>query len=282
MIIIDYSQLSFAAALEHLTSTRDEPSTDLLRHLVLNSIRAITNKFKGTYGPRVVIAMDGREYWRKQVFPHYKWKRAANRAASGQDWAKVFELLNPIKVEFQTSLPYHVIRLDGAEADDIIGVLTRMYAPHEKVLIVSSDKDFLQLHQLSPNIKQWSLAKKSFVRPDNPETCLKELILRGDSGDGIPNVLSADDTFVVGTRQKPLTEKKLQSYLIMDAKDLPTDIQRNYARNRTLIDLQEIPESVCQKILTAFETATPASKQDFLSYLTQHRCSQLVACIHEF
>lgn len=281
MILIDYSQLSFAAALEHLTSTKDQPSTDLLRHLVLNSIRAITSRHKKKFGPTVVLAMDGQNYWRKQVFPHYKHKRKAQRDSSKQDWGKVFELLDPLKIEFPMALPYKVLRLDGAEADDIIGTLTMKYAAHEPILIVSSDKDFLQLHQWG-EVKQWSPAKKAFIQPDNQSTYLRELILRGDSGDGIPNVLSADDTFVTGVRQKPLTEKKLAEYLMMDTQALPTDLQRNYARNKMLVDLQEIPEPVCQTIHTAYDACVPATKPDFLAYLIEKKCTQLIACVHDF
>lgn len=281
MILIDYSQLSFAAALEHLMSTKDAPSTDLLRHLVLNSIRAITKKYKGTYGPRVVLAMDGPNYWRREVFAHYKAKRKAQRDSSGQDWGKVFDLLNPLKTEFPVSLPYTVLRLEGAEADDVIGCLVQIYAPHEKILIVSSDKDFHQLHGLG-DVKQWSPAKKAFVKAENQSTCLKELILRGDTGDGIPNVLSADDVFVTGGRQKPLTNKKLQEYLSLEPSLLPTDVQRNYARNRMLIDLQHIPTTITTRIREAFDSSTPASKQEFLTYLTSHRLAALTECIHEF
>ena len=266
MILIDYSPVAFAAALQHLASTREDPSTDLLRHLVLNSIRAITSRHKGTYGPTVVVAMDGPNYWRKTVFPHYKYKRHAQRESSGQDWSKVFELLRPLKDEFLTSLPYHVLRVEGAEADDVIGVLTHAYAPHEKILIVSSDKDFLQLHDLGA-IKQWSPAKQAFVKAESAKVQLRTLILRGDTGDGIPNVLSADDVFATGTRQKPMTGKRFSELLTLSESARPVDIQRNFARNQMLIDLTQIPESVSGAILASFDAANPVSKQDFLTYM---------------
>lgn len=282
MILFDYSGIAFAAALEHLTSTKDEPSTDLLRHLVLNSIRAVTARHKGNFGPNVVIAMDGRNYWRRNVFPHYKYKRKQQRESSGQDWSKVFELLEPLKTEFPVSLPYRTIRVDGAEADDVIGILTMKYAPSEPILIVSSDKDFIQLHSYGTRVLQYSPAKKTMIGTTHPQDYLKELILNGDKGDGIPNVLSADDTFVTGVRQKPLTQKKLTEMMEHPTSSLSTDILRNYKRNEQLIDFTKIPDSVATQIHEAYERATPATKQDFLTYLIAHKCARLVECIHEF
>lgn len=282
MIIFDYSGIAYASALEHLTSTKDEPSVDLLRHLVLNSLRAITSRYKGTYGPEVVIAMDGQNYWRKQVFPHYKFKRKAQRESSGQDWSMVFQLLEPLKSEFPASLPYKVLRVYGAEADDIIGSLTIKYAPHQPILIVSSDKDFHQLHSYGPRVVQYSPSKKVLIGALNSTDVLKELILSGDKGDGIPNVLSQDDTFVTGVRQKPLTQKRLTEMMATPVSALPTEILRNYKRNEQLIDLKQIPDSVAIKIQEAFDRATPATKQDFLAYLIEHRCGELAKCIQEF
>ena len=282
MILFDYSGISFAAALEHLTSTRDEPSTDLLRHLVLNSIRAVTARHKGTFGPEVVIAMDGRNYWRKNVFPHYKYKRKEQRESSGQDWSKVFELLEPLKTEFPASLPYRTIRLDGVEADDIIGILTIKYAPHEPILIVSSDKDFIQLHTYGTRVVQYSPAKKTMIGKTHPQEYLKELILTGDKGDGIPNILSADDTFVKGTRQKPMTQKRLAEMMEQPVSALSSDLLRNYKRNEQLIDLSKIPDSVATQIQEAFERIKPATMQEFLSYLIACKCTRLVECIQEF
>ncbi len=282
MILIDYSGLAFAAALSHLTTTREEPSTELLRHLVLNSIRAITARHKGTYGPTVVLAMDGKNYWRRNAFPHYKHKRKAQRESSGQDWKKVFELLEPLKQEFPVSLPYKTIRIDDAEADDIIGILGMAYAPHEPILIVSSDKDFIQLHGYGPHVNQYSPAKKAMLNNPHPSQFLKELILNGDTGDGIPNVLSADDTFVAGVRQKPLTKKKLESMMSLPVIDLPLEIQRNYIRNQQLIDFTQIPQTVATQINEAYNQSMPASSQTFLNYLVAHRCTALVSCIQDF
>jgi len=282
MIIFDYSGIAFASALEHLTTTKDQPSTDLLRHLVLNSMRAVTSRHKGTFGPEVIIAMDGRQYWRRTVFAPYKHKRKEQRESSGQNWTKVFELLEPLKTEFPVSLPYKTLRLDGAEADDIIGVLTMKYAPHQPILIVSSDKDFIQLHEYGPRVLQYSPAKKTMIGTAHPHSYLKQLIFTGDKGDGIPNVLSADDTFVTGIRQKPLTQKRLTEMMEMSLNELPTEILRNYKRNEQLIDFTQIPDSVVTQIHEAYDRATSATKQEFLSYLISHKCARLVECIHEF
>lgn len=282
MILIDYSGVAFSCALELVTSMKEHPTTDLLRHLILNSLRAITSRYKGTYGPDVVIAMDGGKYWRKDVFPHYKYKRKEQRESSGQDWSTVFQLLEPLKSEFKVSLPYKVIQVDEAEADDVIGFLTRKYAPHQSILIVSSDKDFIQLHSYGTRVLQYSPAKKTMIGTTHPTTYLKELILTGDKGDGVPNVLSVDETFVKGIRQKPLTEKRMKELMSLTPDHFAPEVLRNYKRNQQLIDLACIPDSIIAKIDDAYERATPASKQDLLAYLIEHRCGELAKCIQEF
>lgn len=282
MIIFDFSQLAFSSALEYLSTTKEEPTIDLLRHLILNSLRAVTSKHRNQFGPRVVIAMDGKQYWRRTMFPHYKAKRKIQREQSGQDWKRVFDMLNPIKEEFKQCLPYFVLQIDEAEADDIIGILTMQYAPSENILIVSSDKDFLQLHHYGKHVKQYSPAKHQMISSSNPTVFLKEQILRGDTGDGIPNVLSPSDVFVSGGRQKPMTEKRMNELMRLPLEHYEPTIRDNYHRNELLIDLTKIPESVAKNITQAFQSVVPASKENFLAYLIIRRCKELISRIDEF
>ena len=200
-------------------------SEDLVRHMVLNSLRAHNKKFRKEYG-EMVIACDSGNVWRKQIFPNYKAGRKANREKSEHDWDAIFLCLNEIKDEIKDNLPYKFLEVYGAEADDIIGTLCATIS--EEIMIISGDKDFIQLQRF-PNVKQFSPITKKTVNGTNPGGYLKEHVFRGDSGDGVPNVLSPDNTFTDGLRQRPLGKKKIASWMEHDFEDVaPNDeVKRN-------------------------------------------------------
>jgi hypothetical protein len=254
----------------------------LIRHMVLNSLRATTVQFKKKYG-KVVICCDSGSYWRRAVFPLYKANRKKERDATGLDWNLIFATLQKIREELMQFFPYKVLRVDQAEADDIIAVLTKRYASSEAILIVSSDKDFGQLQYL-PNVEQYSPIKKRFVRTDNPQKYLLEHIMTGDRSDGIPNFLSADDCLARGVRQTPLSTKKLEAWLEMPVdKICGTDtLKHGFDRNKQLIDFDAIPEDVSSSIVEAFDAAQPASKQVLMKYLMANRLKELVSVLDEF
>ena len=107
----------------------------LIRHIVLNSLRSYTKQFKAKYG-NMVICCDSKKYWRREVFPFYKSNRKKDRDKSDFDWNLIFETLNKIRDELKQNLPYRVIEVEGAEADDIIAVLAGRMSPHEDILIL--------------------------------------------------------------------------------------------------------------------------------------------------
>ena len=282
MIIIDYQQIAISNLMEQIGSSKSSVDENLVRHMILNTIRTYVKKFKESHGPEVIIACDNRNYWRRDVFPHYKAGRKKARAASGHDWSSIFESLNKIREELKESSPYKVIDVDGAEADDIIGTLVQKYSANEKVMILSSDKDFAQL-QRYPNVEQFSPILKKFVKEPFPLIQLKQLIIRGDKGDGIPNILSSDDVFVAGGRQKPITESKIIKWLNQDPKEFCNDeMFRNYSRNEIMIDLTKVPDSLKQNILNTYEAAKGKTKQEFMNYMIANRLKNLLEVAHEF
>ena len=282
MIIFDYQQIAISNLMEQIGSSKSSVDENLVRHMILNTIRTYVKKFKESHGPEVIIACDNRNYWRRDVFPHYKAGRKKARAASGHDWSSIFESLNKIREELKESSPYKVIDVDGAEADDIIGTLVQKYSATEKVMILSSDKDFAQL-QRYPNVEQFSPILKKFVKEPFPLIQLKQLIIRGDKGDGIPNILSSDDVFVAGGRQKPITESKIIKWLNQDPKDFCNDeMFRNYSRNEIMIDLTKVPDSLKQNILNTYEAAKGKTKQEFMNYMIANRLKNLLEVAHEF
>jgi len=204
---------------------RAEFDEDFLRHMVLNSIRNYRSKFFKEYG-EIVICCDGRGYWRKNFFEFYKGKRKEGRDKSALDWDKIFEWINAIKKDLKEYFPYRVIEVAGAEADDIIAFLATKYSSSESILIVSADKDFQQL-QKYPNVEQYSPMAKKFLKCENPTAYLKEHIIRGDAGDGVPNIFSDEDTFMVeGKRQKPVSSKKMESWLGMKAAEIAKEVAK--------------------------------------------------------
>jgi len=283
MIIIDYSQISIAS---FYAQPNAELSEDFLRHMILNSIRMYSHKFKKEYGD-IVIACDGGKSWRKGYFPQYKAHRKKAREDSGLDWNLFFEYLNQIREEIKENFPYKVIHLEHIEADDVIATLvkeTQEFGKNEPVMIISSDKDFIQLQKYK-NVKQFSPVQKKMVTDTNPHLYLFEHVLRGDSGDGIPNVLSSDSTFVDGLRQTPITQKKIDAWL-EKAEDIKSamddETYRNYQRNKTLIDLDMIPEDYVDSIKYAYDNQSPAPRARMLDYLIKKRCKMLVESISEF
>ncbi len=282
MIIFDYQQIAISNLMEQIGSSKSSVDENLVRHMILNTIRTYVKKFKESHGPEVIIACDNRNYWRRDVFPHYKAGRKKARAASGHDWSSIFESLNKIREELKESSPYKVIDVDGAEADDVIGTLVQKYSANEKVMILSSDKDFAQL-QRYPNVEQFSPILKKFVKEPFPLIQLKQLIIRGDKGDGIPNILSSDDVFVAGGRQKPITESKIIKWLNQDPKEFCNDeMFRNYSRNEIMIDLTKVPDSLKQNILNTYEAAKGKTKQEFMNYMIANRLKNLLEVAHEF
>jgi 5'-3' exonuclease len=250
--------------------------------MILNTLRTYVKKFKESHGPEVIIACDNKQYWRRTVFPHYKAGRRKSREASGHDWTSIFDCLNNIREELKENSPYKVIDVEGAEADDIIGTLVQKYSSNEKIMILSSDKDFAQLQRF-PNVEQYSPILKKYIKEQFPLVQLKQLIIRGDKGDGIPNILSSDDVFVSGGRQKSITEAKLIAWLNQEPKEFCSgEMLRNYSRNETLIDLTQIPDAVRKEIINRYETAKGRTKQEFVNYMMSKRLKNLIEVAHEF
>jgi len=282
MIIFDYNQVAISSLMEQIGSSKKPVEEDLVRHMILNVIRTYIKKFKATHGPEVVIACDNRNYWRRELFPQYKASRKKNRDASGHDWGSIFDCLNKIKEELKEFSPYKVIDVDSAEADDIIAVLAMRQSAHEKVMILSSDKDFAQLQKFT-NVEQFSPILKKFIKEPLPAVQLKQMIIRGDKGDGIPNIMSPDNVFTDGGRQKPITEAKIINWLNQEPKEFCNeDMLRNYARNEMLIDLTKIPDELKQRIVDVYEGTQIRTKQQFMNYMISNKLKNLIEVLDEF
>jgi 5'-3' exonuclease len=279
MILIDYSGI----AISNIFAQKVTVSEDMVRHMILNSLRMYNLKHRKEYG-QMILACDGGS-WRKEIYPQYKANRKTSRDASGLDWKEFFRILGMVRDEIKENFPYKVVHIQGVEADDVIGTLTERtqnFGMHEPVMIISADKDFIQLQQYS-NVKQYSPMTKSFVKEKEPFKYLCEHIMRGDSGDGIPNVLSQDNTFVDKIRQKPISTKKIEQWIASyDSLDKVMDQEtyRNFQRNTALIDLSKVPQDKKDLIINTFDSVKTNST--ILNYLISKRCTQLIECAEEF
>ena len=280
MIIIDMNQISLASLMMDLNMRKsNEVDEGMVRHMILNSIRLYRQQFTKEYG-EVILTYDSKHYWRREYFPNYKAGRKKSREKDNKDWDKIFGVLNKIKAEFKDNLPYKYLEVYGAEADDIIATLCKNFQD-EKIMIVSGDKDFIQLHKY-PNVKQYSPILKKYVNGHNPDTYIKEHILKGDTSDGVPNVLSPDNTFVDGIRQRPLGRKKIENWLDIDIDDLQEEVKRNYQRNDKLINLDNVPEELEKEIMVDFSEASCGDRSKLLNYFIQSRLKNLTNEIGEF
>ena len=283
MIIVDLSQVMISNLMVQLGNhTNTELEEDLLRHMILNSIRSYNQKFKNEYG-EMIIACDAGNNWRRQIFPYYKANRRKNREKSELNWAQIFDTLSKVREELKEYFPYRVIQIDGAEADDVIGTLVDKFGnTSEKILIMSGDKDFVQLQRYM-NVKQYDPVQKKWRTTNDPDRFIKEHIMRGDTGDGVPNFLSADNTFVIGARQKPLSQKKMDAWIHMDPREFcDENMLRGYMRNQQLVDLTFVPENLRVQVLEEYEAQAGKGRSKLFNYFIEKRLKNLLESINEF
>jgi hypothetical protein len=285
VIIVDLNQVMLSNLMvqlgNHINSALAQVDVNMVRHMVLNSLRSYKTKFSDEYG-ELVIACDNTNIWRKKEFVYYKANRKKSREDSGIDWKAIFDCMGKIRAELKEFFPYRVIDVESAEADDIIATLSKEFHMFEKILIMSGDKDFIQLQKYS-NVKQYDPVRKKWIDHENPARYLREHILKGDTGDGIPNVLSSDNCFVIGERQKPLTKKRMDALLTLDPEEFNDSIAtRNFFRNQTLIDLSFVPGYISDKVIEQYESQTDRDRSKLLNYFIANKLKNLMVHLPEF
>lgn len=286
MIIIDIQQIIYANVMVMVYKEKDTELTEgIVRHMTLNSIRLIKNQFGEKYG-EVVIACDNKSsYWRRDRFPYYKANRkSAKEKQTAVDWNFLNQSINTIVQELHDNFSYRVINVEGAEADDIIASLCIRYANDmgRRIMIISRDHDFHQLHG-NMNVEQYDWMKRSFITCDNPDLTLKEHIIKGDNGDGIPNILSVDTSFVMKIRQKTMTQQRLEMYMGSDFNKIENaEIKRNIDRNKMLIDFSNIPDEIHERILSSFDKQENKTNKNLFNYFMEKRLKELMGIIGDF
>jgi len=290
MILIDFTQIAIGSLMVAINRGDEEVDDTLVRHLVLNNLRYYRSRFTEKYG-ELVICCDSKHYWRRDYFPNYKANRKKDRESSGYDWNFIFTTLNSVRDEIKEHFPYKVLEVYGAEADDIIAILIKQEQGDADNIIISSDKDFIQLHGF--HVKQYSPVSKKLINDKNPLEYLREHIIKGDRSDGVPNVLSPDDTFTESKRQKPIRKTMLITLTEAMDKWEPKDLfqlakcnrdtwVRNWQRNETLIDLGKIPHDIRDEILREFKNAPTGDRSKLFNYFVEKRLNNLIQSIGDF
>jgi len=284
MILIDLNQVMISNMMMQIGNHQNaEVDENMLRHMVLNSLRSNKVKFEKDYGEFIICA-DDKNYWRREMFPYYKASRRKSREKSELDWNAIFSALNAIREELKTFFPYKVIQIEHAEADDVIGTIVHkegkiLNTGEERILILSGDKDYIQLHKYA-NVDQFDPVRKRWIKHSDPEQYLFEHIIKGDTGDGVPNVLSADNSLVMGIRQRPVTKKRLEEW--QDINNMNSEVQRNWFRNKKLIDLSEVPEHIKEQVLEVYEAANEKDRSQLFNYFIANKLKFLMEHINEF
>lgn len=283
MIIVDLNQVMISNFMTQIGNHTNIPIDEsLLRHMVLNSLRSYNAKFRNEYG-EMIIACDDKNNWRKQIFPYYKANRKKDREKSEIDWNRIFEIMNKIRSELKEYFPYRVIQIDTAEADDVIGTLVHHFGNTSvKILIISGDKDFKQL-QSYMNVRQYDPVRKKFLQENNPDRYLKEHIMKGDRGDGVPNFLSKDDVFVLNGRQKPLRQAKIDVWINQEPESFcDENMLRGWKRNEQLVDLNFIPSNIRESVMEVYEAQSGKSRDKLFNYFIANKLKNLMESLNEF
>ena len=284
MVLVDFNGLAIGSIMGQL-GRGEELSENLVKHIILNNLRVYRNKYSEAKHGKMVICCDSYS-WRKDVFPEYKAARKTNRDKDKHDWQQIFDLIEDTLNDLRENFPYAVIKIDRAEADDIIGALTVHKSDFggEDVVIISADKDFIQLQSYG-HVEQWSPLFNKMVKEDNPRRYLFEHLLKGDASDGVPNANSNDDVFITEGRQTPMTKKAIEKYW-EHREDLESimepNVFRNFVRNVQMIDLTNTPDSIRDEALNIYENYVYPARSNILTYLIEHRMKLLIESSSEF
>lgn len=284
-ILIDFNQVMLAALFVSIGNHHNiDVDENMIRHMFLNSLRYNRKKFHEEFG-EIIICADGKNSWRRELYPYYKAGRRKSREESELDWGELFRIINTVRSELHEHFPYKVIHIDHCEADDIIGTIihevgTELNTGGEQFLILSGDKDYIQLQKYA-NVKQYDPVRKKWIQNSNPDKYLMEHILKGDGGDGVPNVLSPDNCIAIGERQKAMTAKRME-LLMQGASQMDETTLVRYHRNKMMIDLSEVPQKYKDIIKQEFEKEKEVGRAQLFNFFVSKKLKNLLTDIGDF
>ena len=282
MLIIDFFNVTISRIHQHCIEYDEAPELNLMRIIATKAVLGYVVQHKKYADNGVVIACDSKSNWRFRVFPLYKKNRKKKKEKSKFDYEMFYKNINILINEFRENLPFKVMEVEGAEADDIISVISRIFSNKTDVCIVSSDKDFIQLQHIARpfTIKQYSPYRGCFVTQNDIPITFAEHIIGGDADDGVPNIWSQKDVFLVdGIKQKSFTKVKKEELnaigLTAYRKLQPPEIQERIDLNEQLIDLTKIPQDISDSIIHNFMN-TKEARGKLNQYIVSNKMNTLL------
>lgn len=262
------------------------PNYDFWEFLTFNSIYRMLYKDRIN---EVILALDSQS-WRKIVYPHYKAHRKKSREESKVNWDLYSERKNKFLDELKEFIPFKIISVNRAEADDILGTLVnfnRVYNP----IIVSMDVDYMQL---SKKARIYNPIKKEFNKPIDTEKFLLYSALVGQKKDNIFNVKTPWD-WPETKKRPPMGEKgidkliqnnELESFLDTPIEyEFPVEIENQesitykqtivprelYNINRKLIDFSCTPKVMADATINTYDNYVMGANPDRLYEYFRHK-----------
>lgn len=295
--LMDFSQIIMAAAFQEFGETAKFPKIQegMVRHLVLNSIKANVKRFKKEGYPHMVICVDNSKsgYWRRDVASYYKLNRKNDREESLFDWEGLFNAMHKIIDELEHNMPYYVMNIDKIEADDHIAVLCEFFDAQDiPVVIVSSDGDFPQLFKFKL-VKQWAPMFKKWVTSKSGSPLMDKVIkvIKGDKKDNVASIKVRGDfhTSKVEGERTPQTKQAELDFIADNYFDeeaikakLPEEQYKRFVENRILIDMDYIKPEIRASILERYNNYVPAKRGKIYSYLVKNGLSKLTQHANDF
>lgn len=284
LIIYDLSGVFFSSIHEYCARENEtDVDENLLRGMLLTRINQLNKKLSKGRPYKVAVAIDSRTYWRRQLFPLYKASRKVVREESKINWDSIFEKYNRIVQEFKENIPFYFIERDGAEGDDIHAALCfKLHDEFEEIINCTSDEDMAQLMRAFKNVKQYSLKHKKMITVDTVKYDLFEHIVKGDAGDGIPNIFSPKDVLITeGVKQKPVRATNVEAWRKAGGLRNPEvfceteELIERFKLNRALVDFDQIPLEIVDGIYDDWLNYKIPKRKCF-DYLIKHRLTKLM------
>jgi len=290
MLLFDLSGIVTQSCINLHQKSKHEVTVDVVRHVAFSSLLYYKKRFSNKFGKPIICA-DSKPYWREGVFEFYKKNRDAARDKSGIDWEAFSANFKEVQKDIDTYTPYPFIKVRRTEADDSIAILTqRAHAQREKIMIVSSDKDMLQLQDKYTGVQQYSPNRKRMLSAKDKDYGLLTHMVKGDTSDGIPNIFSPEDILMfpgTGLRQKSVSQKMLDEvHSLVDPFEwdmLDDDSRYKLKRNMRLIDTDMIPERIETWVLDKYESELAKNKKNNMqACVIKYKLRNLIQSVQDF
>lgn len=270
-ILIDFNNLAFRYFfLKEVAVYTPKPNFDVWRYMVCEVIHKWMYLEKGIN--EVVIAVDDRNPWRKSYFSRYKESRKKKRDKTDVDFKLLYGAIDKLAADLKHFMPYKVLKVRGAEADDIIAILAM--ENRGQSIVISNDEDYLQL--CSDYVRVWNPKNKKYSQCDDTELFIVRKSLMGQAKDDIFNVITPNDwgqtPETMGKRKPGFGPKSCDKVINEGYKEWleKKDLQDNFKRNRILMDFGYIPQSMRNRIMTSYKRANFPPPQNIHKFFKQY------------